>query len=365
MNKSFSEIMAPQFGVNDESAILESWCFKNKEKVSKDDIVCILESSKATFDVTAPDGGYLKVLVNDGDTIDVNQLIGVIIFDLEKFDEFNFENDIKNDNDQVNLTLKARDLATKNNISSDQIKTIGNSLIRAKDIEKLIQETKTTSVDHLTIKENVPQKPVVIYGAGKGGATILETIELEDKFDVVAFIDDNVRGDFENKPVFSFEDIDLLLSKNIKNIIIGIANGKMRCELSYRLENLGFELINATHPNAYISKKVKIGKGNHIKAGAIIDRNTTIGNNNIIDNGVIIAHDNIIGDGCHLAPGCRLGSSIEINNYSILGIGSSVSTNVKIGKGCIVSLNTSVMSDQHDNSLIEGIPGKVIGQTNI
>ena len=71
MNKSFSEIMAPQFGVNDESAILESWCFKNKEKVSKDDIVCILESSKATFDVTAPDGGYLKVLVNDGDTIDL------------------------------------------------------------------------------------------------------------------------------------------------------------------------------------------------------------------------------------------------------------------------------------------------------
>ena len=35
----------------------------------------------------------------------------------------------------------------------------------------------------------------------------------------------------------------------------------MRCELSRKLENLGFELINAIHPNAYISKKVKFGKG--------------------------------------------------------------------------------------------------------
>ena len=165
MNKSFSEIIAPQFGVNDQKAVLESWCFKNKEKVSKDEIVCVLESSKATFDVMAPDEGYLKILVNDGETIDVNQLIGVIIFDLEKFDEFNFENDIKNDNDQINLTLKARELAIKNNISSDQIKTIGNSLIRARDIKKLIQIAETSSDSQLTIKENVSQKPVVIYGA--------------------------------------------------------------------------------------------------------------------------------------------------------------------------------------------------------
>tara|TARA_Y100001934_G_C12347105_1_gene773395 strand:- start:98 stop:1204 length:1107 start_codon:yes stop_codon:yes gene_type:complete len=368
MSKNFSEIIAPQFGVNDENAVLESWCYENKEKISKDEIICILESSKATFDVISPDEGYLKILVNKGEKVGVNQLIGVIIFDLEVFDKINFKSknktDVKND-DKINITLKAKELANKNNIDYDQINAIGKSLIRAVDIKKLIQSRKNPIVNQLSIKKDSSQKPVLIYGAGKGGATILETIELENKFDVVAFIDDNVKGNFEGKPVFSYDDIDSLYKQNVKRVIIGIANGKMRCELGRKLESIGFKLINAIHPNAYLSKKVKLGKGNHIKSGAIIDRNTIIGNNNIIDNGAIIAHDNLIGDGCHLAPGCKLGSSIEINNYSIMGIGSSVSTNVKIGRGCIVSLNTSVMSDLNDNVLVEGIPGKIIGNTNI
>jgi UDP-3-O-[3-hydroxymyristoyl] glucosamine N-acyltransferase len=132
-----------------------------------------------------------------------------------------------------------------------------------------------------------------------------------------------------------------------------------------KFENAGFELINAIHPESFISPTVQLGRGNHIKAGAIIDSNTRIGDNNIIDNAVTIAHDNIIGNGCHLAPACTLGSSIEINDYTILGIGSSVSTKIKIGKGCIVSLNTSVVNNINDNSLVEGVPGKVVGKTKI
>ena len=49
MVKEYKEIIAPQLGVNDESAILVDWFFNHKEKVLKDDLVCILESTKATF----------------------------------------------------------------------------------------------------------------------------------------------------------------------------------------------------------------------------------------------------------------------------------------------------------------------------
>ena len=81
----------------------------------------------------------------------------------------------------------------------------------------------------------------------------------------------------------------------------------------------------------------------------------------IIDNGSVIAHDNQIGNGCHIAPGVSLGSSISIGDFTVIGIGACISTNVIIGKNCIISVGSSVTKDVPDNSIVEGIPGKVIG----
>jgi sugar O-acyltransferase (sialic acid O-acetyltransferase NeuD family) len=366
MGKKYSEIVAPQLGVNDESAVLIEWSCNDKEKVSKDDVVCIFESTKATFEVNSPDSGYLGILINEGETVKVNQVIGIIIFDKKEVNQIIADYRVEQGNDQIEIpiTKKAKELALKHKIDIGKISSLG-PMIRTHDVKKLIRAKKVESIERPKLKINERKESVVIYGAGKGGATIFETLELGDEFEVVAFIDDNLQGSFLGRPIYRNDEISTLYKKNIKRGIIAIANGKKRCLLGDTLEKSGFKLINAIHPNSYISSTVKLGKGNHIKAGAIIDTNTIIGNNNIIDNGVMIAHDNNIGEGCHLAPGCVLGSSIEINDFSILGIGSSISTKVKLGKGCIVSLNTSVVNNIADNLLVEGVPGKIIGKTNI
>ena len=366
MEEKYKIVVAPQLGVNDESATLIEWCNKSNEKVNKDDLMCIFESTKATFEVRAPNSGYLAILVSEGETIEVNRDIAIIVFDEALIDEIleSYKKEKKYKEPKLSITKKAKRLAEKNNIRLDQLSNL-DRMIRTQDVEELINEKKGKSPKTVKLKINKNKKSVIVYGAGKGGETISETLELGNEFEVVAFIDDNISGSFLERPVYSINEQNVLLKENLKRIIIAIANGKKRCFLGIELEKNGFELINAIHPNSYISPTATLGKGNHIKSGAIIDTNTIIGNNNIIDNGVIIAHDNIIGDGCHLAPGCVLGSSIEINDYSILGIGSSISTKVKIGKGCIISLNTSVIDDVVDNSLVEGVPGKIIGKTNI
>ena len=60
-----------------------------------------------------------------------------------------------------------------------------------------------------------------------------------------------------------------------------------------------------------------------------------------------------------------MGSSIHIGNYSVIGIGVSISTNISIGKNCIISTGTSITVDIPDNSIVEGVPGKVIGSVKI
>lgn len=366
MEEKYKIVFAPQLGVNDESATLIEWFNKNNEKVNKDDLMCILETTKATFEVSAPDSGYLGILVNEGETIEVNQEIAIIVYEEKLVDEIleSYKKEQQHNVPKLLITKKAEELAKNYKVDLALLSNV-DRMIRATDIEELIGEKKSKRPKILKLKINKNKKPIVVYGAGKGGETVYETLKLGSEFEVVAFFDDNIYGSFLGCPVYSVNEQSVLLKENINRLIIAIANGKKRCFLGNDFEKRGFELINAIHPNSYISPTAKLGKGNHIKAGAIIDTNTIIGNNNIIDNGVIIAHDNNIGDGCHLAPGCVLGSSIIIRDYSILGIGSSISTKVKIGKGCIVSLNTSVINDVGDNLLVEGVPGKIIGKTNI
>ena len=109
---------------------------------------------------------------------------------------------------------------------------------------------------------------------------------------------------------------------------MAIAGGAIRLKKKSFLEESGVELINVIHPSAFLAPSVQLGVGNYVKARAVIETNTRVGDCCIIDNGAILAHDNVIEDGCHIAPGVSLGSSITVGARTINGIGASVSTGV-------------------------------------
>lgn len=209
------------------------------------------------------------------------------------------------------------------------------------------------------------KQKIVIYGTGLGGQTLRECIALYNKYEVAFFLDDDppkVGSYVSGIIIRNGSDMTKLKKEGIFGIATEIANSKKRLEIKEKAKECGLELINVIHPSAYIASSVKLGKGNFIKAGAIIETNSIIGDCCIIDNGVIIPHDNIIEDGCHLAPGVTLGSSIRVGKHSIIGIGTSISTKIIIGKNVIVSVGSSVTRDIPDNSVVEGVPGKIIGK---
>ena len=206
---------------------------------------------------------------------------------------------------------------------------------------------------------------VAIYGAGPGGKTLKESIELTNKYKVYYFIDDDenlVGSSIEGIPVISGNDLKKLKKKSIFNIATEIASSEFRLKLREKLKEQGFDLINVIHPNSYIASSAKLGVGNFIKSGAVIGTHTRIGNCCIIDNNVTIPHDNIIEDGCHITPGVSMGSGIIIGKESIIGIGSSISTKVVIGKRVIVSVGSSVTRNIPDNAIVQGVPGRIIGE---
>lgn len=72
------EIKIPAVGESITEVTLTSWLKKDGEYVEMDEVICELESDKATLELTAEAAGILKTLANEGDTIEIGSVVASI-----------------------------------------------------------------------------------------------------------------------------------------------------------------------------------------------------------------------------------------------------------------------------------------------
>lgn len=81
------KVVMPSQGQSEEPVTLLAWKYDEGDRVNKGDILCEVESDKATFDVEAPDDGVLlKRLYGNGDLVPLLSTIGFIGQPGEKID---------------------------------------------------------------------------------------------------------------------------------------------------------------------------------------------------------------------------------------------------------------------------------------
>lgn len=69
------EIKVPSVGESITEVTIASWHKKEGEQVKADEVLCELESDKATFELNAPSAGTLHIVVNEGETVPIDTLI--------------------------------------------------------------------------------------------------------------------------------------------------------------------------------------------------------------------------------------------------------------------------------------------------
>jgi 2-oxoglutarate dehydrogenase E2 component (dihydrolipoamide succinyltransferase) len=70
-----TEVVVPSLGESVTQAILIKWYKKDGERVAQDEPVCELETDKANADMNAPAAGILRRVKNEGDTVQVGEVI--------------------------------------------------------------------------------------------------------------------------------------------------------------------------------------------------------------------------------------------------------------------------------------------------
>jgi sugar O-acyltransferase (sialic acid O-acetyltransferase NeuD family) len=209
---------------------------------------------------------------------------------------------------------------------------------------------------------------IAVYGAGgfaREVAWLLDSFP-ENKYQVVAFIDDN--PDQHGKELNQIPVMGLPEVKNTYpdvKVLAGIGAPKIREKVTQKTTDEGLDFVSVVHPNVEISRFVDIGEGVVICAGNIITTNITIGNHVQINLDCTIGHDVVLGDYATLAPGVHVSGNVQIGKRAYIGTGANIINGTAdkpllIGADAIIGAGACVTRDIPPDVTAVGIPAKPI-----
>ncbi len=211
----------------------------------------------------------------------------------------------------------------------------------------------------------IEMQKVVLIGAGGHAGVVVDILNDNQEIEVIGATDKVDVQKVKNTeiPVLG-EDyilVDIINQGRAERAIITVGgDNSLRKKLFEQAKELGYQMINAIHRTSVLPSSIKLGAGNVVMAGAIINPGAVIGDNNIINTGAIIEHDIEVGDHVHISPGAILAGGVKVRELSHIGLGAKVIEGVTIGRNCLIGAGAVIIDDVPDNSVVVGVPGRII-----
>ncbi|MDA1611748.1 acetyltransferase [Bacillus cereus] len=207
-------------------------------------------------------------------------------------------------------------------------------------------------------------KDIVVIGSGGFSKQVIEIIEqlnlIKPEYKLLGIVDDNkslVGTEVLGYEVIGDTDYIKKLSKQQKiQGVIAIADGEIREHISKKLNNV--QWINLIHPSAVVSNYTKLGEGNIICAGVVINPECKMGNHSHINIGSTLGHDVLMLDYVTVMPGSKVSGNVNLKSKSMVGTGATIIQGLTIEENVVLGAGTVVTKNTKPNYLYVGVPAK-------
>jgi len=208
---------------------------------------------------------------------------------------------------------------------------------------------------------------MIIVG-GKGFAKEVLEVLFQNSYDEkkIAFFD-NVNSDIQNLLYGKFQvlksqhDVSEFLNTVESNFCLGIGGPLSRAKLNLLFTSWGGILTSVISPASNIGHYgVELGKGVCLMSGCSLTNDIKIGAGCLINLHCTVGHDSVIGDFTELSPGVHISGNCSIGSYCNLGTNATILPKVVLGDNVMVGAGAVVTKDVPSNSLVVGIPAKVV-----
>ncbi|MBU5591091.1 acetyltransferase [Clostridium sp. MSJ-4] len=207
-------------------------------------------------------------------------------------------------------------------------------------------------------------KKIVLIGAGGHCKVIIDIIKSVDEYEIVGITDKVAKENILSIPIIGDDSIlKKLYDEGVQYAFISIGairDMSIRNSIYKKLKDIGFIIPVLIHKTAIVSTYSYIEEGTCIMAGAIVNIGANVGKNCIINTGSIVDHDCKIAQNTHISPNVAIAGGVSIGFNTHIGIGSSVIQGIRIGNNVTVGAGAVVVNDVEDNSIVVGIPAKVV-----
>jgi pyruvate/2-oxoglutarate dehydrogenase complex dihydrolipoamide acyltransferase (E2) component len=155
------ELTVPKLGAYMSEATVLEWKAKEGEWVEKGTIVLEIETEKIKYAIEAEASGFLHILVQEGSSVPVGTVLGIIAETREEFEALGRERREEarggQERERIFITPLARRLAEEHMIDVTKVKGTGpQGRITKEDIERAIREREQAA----PIKEKILEKRV-------------------------------------------------------------------------------------------------------------------------------------------------------------------------------------------------------------
>lgn len=197
---------------------------------------------------------------------------------------------------------------------------------------------------------------LAIIGASGHGKVVADIAEKVGYTDIVFVDDDETIKECAGLPVIGTTILMPQLSETY-DFFVAIGNAKIRQRILKNIANFG-NVATLVHPHASISRRVSIGTGSVIMAGAVINSDVTIGAGCIVNTSASIDHDCIIDDYAHVSVGAHIAGTVHLGARTWVGIGAAISNNINVCDDCMIGAGAAVIENIIVSGTYVGVPAR-------
>jgi sugar O-acyltransferase (sialic acid O-acetyltransferase NeuD family) len=208
-------------------------------------------------------------------------------------------------------------------------------------------------------------KKLAIYGAGGFGretAVMIHQINgTRSTWELIGYFDDGLTKGGEVDGLRILGGINELNSypRDI-DVCVAVADPSIRTNLVKRITNARINFPVVAHPNAIVgdTERNKFGRGSIITAGVIFTTGVEVGEFCIVNLSSTIGHDVKLGACCTVMPACSISGNVSIGPCCVLGTGSRIIQGISIGENCMIAAGSVVTKSFGSNLKLLGVPAR-------
>ncbi|MEE9398663.1 MAG: dihydrolipoamide acetyltransferase family protein [Dehalococcoidales bacterium] len=157
-----TEITVPRLGMAVADATIIEWKVKEGERVAEKQVVVVIETEKLRYDVEAPAGGFIHILLNDGDMAPVGKVMALIAESKEELEALQKETPKEAPAEAAEMAEAAKAEAAPSNVPTATVR--GEERIKISPVARKMAEEHVIDITK-------------VVGTGPGGRITREDIE--------------------------------------------------------------------------------------------------------------------------------------------------------------------------------------------